>query len=193
MPRLRTGCLKDGLCGERYADVAALDHPSCRLQARAQEGVRRAPEPQSGVLGFLEQAQAALAVEREWLLAPDVLARAHRGCGDLDVRRRDGEVDDDLHIRVPQREFRCAVLGDPELLGPCPGGLGEDVGDHMDLEVRERREVVQVVGADDARADDGDADRSAAHRASACAAGRVGEPAWRKRSDADTPSKMSWA
>ena len=55
-----------------------------------------------------------------------------------------------------------AGLGDAVFLGACRGGLLEEVGDDVDLEVGEDRQVVQVLLADVARADDGDAHRAPA-------------------------------
>jgi hypothetical protein len=52
----------------------------------------------------------------------------------------------------------AAPLRDAVFLGPRLGGLDEEVRDHQDLDVREDGEVVQVLLADVARADDGDAD-----------------------------------
>ena len=69
-----------------------------------------APRKVSGALatrspsrGRPRAARSAGAVERERLLAPDVLARGERLRRHLDVRLGDGEVDDDLDRVVGQQ------------------------------------------------------------------------------------------
>ena len=84
------------------------------------------------------------------------------GRGHLHVRGRDGQVDDDLDVGMVQCRVHAARLRDAVFLGPRLGRFLEEVGDDVDLQVREDRQVVQVLLADVAGADDGDADRSAA-------------------------------
>jgi hypothetical protein len=91
-----------------------------------------------------------------------VLAGVDGGGGHLDVRGRDGQVDDDFDVGMVQCRVHAAPLGDAVFLGPRLGGFLEEVGDDVDLEVREDGQVVQVLLADVAGADDGDADGAAA-------------------------------
>ena len=70
----------------------------------AEERVRRAADPQARRRPrSTSSALPARAVERERLLAPDVLAGLERLRGDLGVRRRDGQVDDDLDVAGGER------------------------------------------------------------------------------------------
>src|SRR5690606_10441265 len=94
---------------------------------------------------------------RERLFGPDVFARVDRARGHLDVGRGDGQVHDDVDVGVVQCRVHPAPLGDTVFLGARLGGVLEKVGDDVDLEVREDRQVVQVLLADVAGADDGDA------------------------------------
>ena len=130
------------------------------LQACAEEGVRGAAQADPGGVGGLEKAQPGFPVQGEGLLGPDVLAGVDGGGGHLHVGGRDGEVDDDFDVGMVQRCVHAAPLRDAVFLGAGFGGLLEEVGDDEDLQVREDREVVQVLLADVAGADDGDAHRA---------------------------------
>src|SRR5690606_2973621 len=112
---------------------------------------------QPGVARGVEQPLPAVAVERERLLVPHVLAGGERLLRDLDVHRRHGEVDDHLDLVVGQQLGDRARPGHPVGLRLGRGPLGVEVGDEPHLDVRERREVLQVLVADVARADDPDA------------------------------------
>ena len=162
VPGLRPGRLERGHGRQRGADVAAFDQPPGGLQARAEEGVRGAAEPDACGVGGLEQAQPGFAVQRERLLRPDVLPGVDGGRGHLHVGGRDGQVDDDFDVGMVQRALHAAPLRDAVFLGAGRGGLLEEVGDDVDLQVGEDREVVQVLLADVPGADDGDAYRAAA-------------------------------
>ena len=168
------GRLERGHGRQRGADVAALDQPPGGLQPGAEEGVRGAAEPQPGGVGRLQQPQPGFAVQRERLFGPDVLAGVDGGRGHFHVRGRDGQVDDDFDVGVVQCRVHPAPFGDAVFLGPRLGGVLEEVGDDVDLQVREDRQVVQVLLADVAGADDGDAHRAAAR--------------WLRRSCARAPS-----
>ena len=78
-------------------------------------------------------------VERERLLAPDVLAGRDDLAADLGVRGRDREVDDDLDLVEREQLVDGAVPGDAVLLGLRAGAVGVDVGDEEHLEVGELR------------------------------------------------------
>ena len=77
--------------------------------------------------------------------------------GDLGVRGRDGQVDDDLHARVVQHRRHVAGRGDAVLGRLLVRHLGEQVADGQQLGVGETGQVLDVGGADDAGADDADA------------------------------------
>ena len=163
VPGLRTRALHQRERRERRADRAVLDQPPSGLDARAEERVGRRGDTQTLRVRRLEQQLSALAVERERLLAPDVLARLERPESDLHVHLRQGEVDDDLDLVVSEQLVDRAVPGDAEGLGLGPRALLVDVGDESHLDVGEGGEVLQVLRADDAGADDADSDRAAAH------------------------------
>ena len=160
VPGFGAGGLEGGHSGQRGADVATLDDPAGGLQASAQERVRGGAEADTRGVGRFEQAEPGFAVQGERLLGPDVLAGVDCRGGDFDVRGRDGEVDDEFDVGMVQCQLGRAEFGDPVFLGPCLRGFDEEVRDDQDLQVREDREVVQVLLADVARADDGDADRA---------------------------------
>ena len=162
MPGLRPGRLERGHGRQRRADVAALDDPPGGLQPGAEERVRGAAEPEPGGVGGFQQPEPGFAVQRERLFGPDVLAGVDGGRGHFHVGGRDGQVDDDLDVGVVQCGVHAAPFGDPVFLGARLGGVFEEVRDDVDLEVREDRQVVQVLLADVAGADDGDAHRTAA-------------------------------
>src|SRR5690606_29928231 len=86
---------------------------------------------------------------------------------DLGVRRGQREVHDDLHVGVGQNVVTRAVLGHAILLGLSLRALDVDVTRDDDLDVGERREVLEVGVADHSRADEADA-HGRGHRASPC-------------------------
>ena len=94
-----------------------------------------------------------------------MLAGGERGRGDLGVRGRDGEVDDQLDVVAGERLLEGPVAGDAVALGLRARELGAQVGDEAHVEVRVAGHVRQVLVADRAGADDGDAHGpGAAHR-----------------------------
>ncbi len=162
VPRLGAGALHERERGERHADRAALDETTGRLDARAEERVRRRGDAQSRSVGRVEQLASALPVERERLLAPDVLAGRESLERHLDVHFGNGEVDDDLDGVVGEQlgDGTRARNAEGSRLAACP--LLIDVGDEAHVEVGELREVLEILGADHTGADDADADLSRA-------------------------------
>ena len=75
-------------------------------------------------------------VDAERLFGMDVLAGGERLQPDLDMRLRDGEVDDDLDRRIGEQRVDRA-RGQAEFRGPRLGRLGIDVGERDDVEDRE--------------------------------------------------------
>ena len=100
VPGVGPGRLHKRESRERCADSALLDQAQCRLLAGSQEGIGCSGDAQAESGGPAEQSLAALAVESERLLGPDVLASGERLKGDLDVSGRDGQVDYDLDVGV---------------------------------------------------------------------------------------------
>ena len=135
-----------------------LDDPPGRLQPGAQEGVRGGAEADAGGVGRLQQRQAGFAVQGERLLGPHVLAGftaavATSTCAAGMVR---------LTMISTSGWFRAARhradSGMPYSLARACAGSSNEVRDDVDLQVREDRQVVQVLLADVACTDDGDAD-----------------------------------
>ncbi|MDI2022403.1 hypothetical protein PJL18_02941 [Paenarthrobacter nicotinovorans] len=157
VPGFRTRGLERSHAGQWRADVTAFNDAARGLQAGTQERVRCGSEADSRCICGLEEAQTGFTVQRERLLSPYVLARVDGSGGYLDVRRRNGQVHNDFDVGMVQCQLRRAKLGDPVFLGAGLGCLFEQVGDHQDFDVREGGEVIQVLLADVARADDGDA------------------------------------
>jgi len=124
-------------------------------------------DAQSLRVGGLQQLHAAGPVERERLLAPHVLARGERLQGDLDVHLGEGEVDDDLDVVIGEQLGDGTRVRHAERCRLVACTLFVDVGDEPHREVRERREIREVFGADHTGADDADADLSGAGRAHA--------------------------
>ncbi|GGK81661.1 hypothetical protein GCM10012284_14640 [Mangrovihabitans endophyticus] len=69
---------------------------------------------------------------------------------------RDGQVDDDLHVRMGQRQLGRTTLGDAVRRRLPLREFRYEVGDDPDVEIREAGEIVQVLSADPARADQRD-------------------------------------
>ncbi len=151
---------------DRRADGAGAHRAHRRLDAGAEERVGRVPHEQSAFGGLGEQLLARGRDGGERLFAVDVLARAQRRRGDLGVGGRDREVDDDLHLGQGEDRVEAARDGHAVLARRRGGAVGVQVGDAEDAHVGEGAEGPQVLAADDARADDGDADGAGAHAAS---------------------------
>jgi hypothetical protein len=133
--------------------------------AGAEEGVRRAAEPQPRRLGLRDERLGGGQVRRDRLLVEDVLAGGEGRRSDLGMRGGHREVDDQLDVVAGERLLECPVGGDAMALGLRPRGLGPQVGDDAHVEVGVAGHVGQVLLADLARAHDADADRPrAAHR-----------------------------
>ena len=167
MPRLRPRRLHEGERGERHPDVAALDHAPSGLEPRAEERVRSGSEAHSGFLRRGEQGESAGAVERERLLAPHVLARGDGRKGHLDMRGRDGQVDHDLDIRMPERGRNSTPGLDAELARTLLGDGFVDIADRMHDDVGKGGEVLEILLADGAGTDEPDPDRAAHEEAPA--------------------------
>ena len=95
-----------------------------------------------------------------------MLPRLDRRDPDLDVGARDGEVHHDLDTVVREELREGPGSGDPERLGLDAGPHKVEVGDEPDVEVRERGQVAEVLGADGAGAHHADADPSGFRHAS---------------------------
>ena len=165
VPGVGPGRLHEGESRKRCADRALLDQAQCRLLAGSQEGIGCSSDVQAEPGGLAEQRLAALAVECERLLGPDVLARGERLKGDLDVSGGDGQVDHDLDLGVREQFLDRSVAGDAVLLRLSLGAYQVDVGDEDYFEIGEGRQVVEVLAADDAGTDDADADATGAAHA----------------------------
>ena len=75
----------------------------------------------------------------------------------LDMGRRNGQVDDDIDRRVGEERIDRHG-GETECAGASAGGFGAQVGDTADIEDRERSRSFQIGFADVTAADDADAD-----------------------------------
>ena len=145
----------------RRTDEPVVDRLARGLHARPQDGVRGAPDEHPGGPGRVEQLDRLDRRGGERLLAVQVLAGRDHALADLGVRRRDGEVEDDVDLVVGEQ------LVDAER--PHPGPRRRDrlrpgrvpVGDGDQLHRAHPGERVEVLPDDGAAADDADPHRLA--------------------------------
>ena len=120
------------------ADRALVDQLAAGLVRAAEEGVRRAADAQAA-LGRARRAASALPRSHaERLLRIDVLAGVDGAQPDLDVRRRDRQVHDDLDRRVGEQLVDRHALSAELRRRGARAASGSQVGDAADLEDRER-------------------------------------------------------
>jgi hypothetical protein len=79
-----------------------LDGTFSGLPQRPKDGVGGDAEQEVPLVGETDERLGGGTIDADGLLAPDMLAGFEGGGGDLDMGRRDGEVDDDLHIVMSQ-------------------------------------------------------------------------------------------
>ena len=125
MPALMAGAHEEGAAGNGPADRALVDELAAGLMRAAEEGVgraadaqRRAPSPSA------MSVRASAVVDAERLFRMDVLAGCERFQADLDVGRRDGEIDDDLDRRDPRAVPRRNRAGSPNWLARASAASG---------------------------------------------------------------------
>ena len=132
------------------------------LEPGTENRVGGGTHPEARRVRAAQQRIDAVPFEADRLFGPHVLPRRDRRGRHLHVRGGNGQVHDDLHIRVGQDIIggpppRNAVLG---RLRAC--AFAVQVADDHDFRVREGGQVLQVGVADDTAADQADTDR--AHR-----------------------------
>ena len=164
---LRPLPLQRRLGEQRTPDVAAGDRALRGLHAGAEHGVRSDADTQARGIRLLQQSERRLAVDADGLLAPHVLAGRDDRLRHRDVRRRDREVDDDLDVGMVEHDVDAAAGRHAVLGGLLAGAVLEQIADGEHAQIGERREVLQVLVADVARADDADADRLSRHQRAA--------------------------
>lgn len=157
MPEVRALSLKRGVHELRRADQARSDRALRGLETRSEDRVRRRSDAHAGGIRLAKQRERALAVHSDGLLGPHVLARGDGARGDLDVRRGNGEVHDQVNVGVRQHSIRIAPRRNAMLFRLRASTLRDEVADGDDAHVREGREVLEVSLADDTGADDADA------------------------------------
>jgi hypothetical protein len=123
--------------GERRPDGALVDQGASRLEAAAQERVRRRPDADARLRRLGEDRRRIRPRRGQRLLGVDVLASGDRGPRDGRVRGRRREDEDDVDGRVGQELFQ----GDGrEAPASRKGGgpVGVEVGAGRELDRRER-------------------------------------------------------
>ena len=160
MPALVAAADHVGRAADGRSDEAVVDEPAAGLDARAQEGVRRAAQHQSLFLGDAAQFDALGQLRAQRLFRIDVLARQQRRTADLEVLVGARQVQHDLHLRIGEGvvhgvvDFGHAVLG-----GGLLGALAHEIAHADELQLPEGLgDVLQINSADIAHADHGDPD-----------------------------------
>jgi hypothetical protein len=125
--------------GLRHPDGALADQPPRRLQPGAQHGVRRAAEahPRLGRRG--QHLAPRRGVQGQWLFNPDTFTQRHCLAGHLGMRGRDGEVDHQFHVRVPDGLRGAADTGHPVLVGLGLGPVQIEIRAEQHAQIGERR------------------------------------------------------
>ncbi|WLW57924.1 hypothetical protein [Streptomyces sp. YU58] len=147
----------------RFADAAREDRSLCRLQGTTEERVGRAGHAKSSPAGLVQQQPCVAAAGGEGLLTPDVLAAREDPGRYVEVGGGDGEVQRDLDVVVGQ-ELVDEQVPQPELPRTSTGALLVEVRYRDHVQIREPRQVLEVVAADDAGADDADTHSLGVHR-----------------------------
>ena len=158
MPALVAGAHEEGGAAERNADGAFVDELAAGLMSAAEKGVGRAADPHAAGGCRLDQLARLGDGDAERLLGMDMLAGGDRLQPDLDMRLRDGQVDDDLDGRVGEK-IGDAFGGEAELGGARLGDRLIHVGEGAHLQDGKDARCLEIGRADIAAADDADADR----------------------------------
>ena len=144
--------------GDGFADGAGVDDLAGGLDAAAEDGVGRAADAEFAFLGFLEDLETFLVGEGEGFFAVDVLAGAEGGEVDADVGGGDGEVENGVDVGIGE-EFLDGAGLEAVLDGLGAGEIHVEIGDGGEFRVGAvGREVLEVLAADVAAADDADAE-----------------------------------
>ena len=158
MPGLVAVAGKVGGSTHDIADGALVDELTAGLNAGTHVGVGSACDPQTLLLGQLDQLNALLPGSAQGLLGVDGLTCQQGGLGDLVVLVGAGDVQHDVHLGIGEQLVHIVVeLGDVVLLDRIFSALADEVADADDLDVLESLgDVLQVDagnGADTDKAD----------------------------------------
>ena len=146
----------EGVGSERFADVTAVDDGPARLQAGAEERVRRATEPHALPGGERDQLGAFFVRDAERLLAEHRLPGRERRTIDAGVHLRRRQVHDRVDLGVFEDRFESEGACTP-LLGAFLRAVREHVGARDDVDPVEYSECVAVGAADHTAPDNGEA------------------------------------
>ena len=146
---------EDGGRGNWPTDIAVINRFASGLQAAAEEGIRRAADAESGRFRRRDDVCAIGAVDSQGLFAIDVFASLNNLARDSGMRRRDGQIDDDVNV-VARQQIVHAVCDQTIFSGECPGAVDQDIGASGYLDDVKRRAATDirrrnVAGADDAK------------------------------------------
>ncbi len=159
MPRLvpRRRPVRGGAHGR--ADRAGIEKVPRRLHAGAEHGVRCRTDTEAGGIRRSQQFGGLGDVQAERLLGEHVLSGGDRAQPDLDVSRGDRQVQHRVDAIVRKKVVdaeRLDVLPDRDGVR----ALRVDIRDRHELEVRQLRDLSEVLLGDLADADDADPHRS---------------------------------
>ena len=143
-----SGVLHDCLCRQRLADVTVGDRAARRLYPRAEHGVGCDADQEPGRFGLFKECESTRAVDTDRLLRPHVLACRDCPAGDFGVGGGNGEIDDDLDVRMCQDVVAEAPLWHVVLLGLSLRALLVEITQDHDAYVGETGQVLQVCVAD---------------------------------------------
>ena len=111
-----------GLDQDRVADAALLEHPGEGLVRREEAGPDRLHQEQPTGAGGVDHLSTLCGVERERLLAQDVLARLEEEKGVVHVAGLGSRDVDDVDVRVGGEVLVAPVtMGDTEAVGELVG------------------------------------------------------------------------
>ena len=136
VPRFRAAGHHERRAAENFSDPSIVHHFPCGLESGSEKGVRCAAHKQPLFPGKVDHFFGILQMDRQRFFAMHVLAGIERCKADLSMDRRDGEIDDQIHVGIRQQLIHR--LGHAAVF--CGLGLGGfwveiGAGDHFkDLE-----------------------------------------------------------
>ena len=159
MPRLRAAGKHRALDRDGHSDLAEIDRLAGRLEAGAEERIRRAADANAFGLRVLHELAGDLEVGREGFLVVDVLALRDGLEADGTVSLRNGEVQNEVDFRVSDQLFRGEHVGNSVLRRRRFRPRPIEIGDRDNLGRAIGTEVLKVNATNVAKADDADAER----------------------------------
>ena len=143
MPVLHAAPHHEGSAGHGVADGAVIHQPARAATGGAQESVGSRTQQQSALGGLGDKLAAIAGRGRERLFGEDMFSGRKRRMGNIEMRRRNGEVKDEIDLGIGQQRVD-AEPADTIFLCSKRCRIGRNVGASAQFHAGKERRVAQI-------------------------------------------------